>query len=116
MRTERIDLRLYRNADYHEGWQLNDADGAPIDLTNCSLTLSVRAVAGQGAVIASATIDIYDPFHGVFTVHISGSAFGSVAGATEIVRLAYDLRLTYPDGVKTIPIAGQILLTPGATL
>jgi len=115
MRTERQDIRVYRNATYNEGWQLSDVDDAPIDLTGCSLELKVRAVAGQGAVVSAAVFDIYDPANGIFTMRIDGSSFDSEPGQTEVVRLAYDLRLTYPDGTKVIPAAGQILLTPGAT-
>jgi len=115
MRTERLDLRVYRNADYHEGWQLRDTNGAPLDLTGCTLDLRIRAVAGQGAVIAAGVIDLSDPTHGIFTVTIDGTVLASVAGQSEIVRLAYDLRLTYPDGIQVIPAAGQIILTPGVT-
>lgn len=115
MRTERLDLRVYRNADYSEGWQINDTDNAPIDLTGCTLDLRIRAVAGQGAVIATGTIDVYDPAHGAFTVTIDGAALSAVAGQSEIVRLAYDLRITYAIGIQAIPAAGQIILTPGVT-
>ncbi|WP_103728967.1 hypothetical protein [Novosphingobium sp. HII-3] len=115
MRTERLDLRVYRNADYYEGWQLRDSVGVPLDLTGVAMALSIRAVAGQGAVIASGEVDIYDAAHGMFTVKIDGAALASVAGPGEIVRLAYDLRVTYPDGVQAIPVAGQIILTPGVT-
>jgi len=111
----RLDLQVDRNGTYNQRWRLRDTDGAPINLTSIALELKVRAVAGQGAVLASATIDKYDPTNGMFTVRIEGSAFAAVEGATEIVRLAYDMRMTYPDGVKYIPAAGQVILTPGAT-
>jgi hypothetical protein len=115
MRTERLDLQVYRNADYHETWQLSDTDNLPIDLTNCTLELRVRAVAGQGPVLATAVITINEPAFGIFTVFIDGAAFSGQPGATEVVRLAYDLRLTYPGGFQHIPAAGQVLLTPGVT-
>lgn len=115
MRTERLDIRLYRNADYHETWQLNDVDNRPIDLTGCTLELSIRPVAGQGAVLATATITINEPASGIFTVLIDGAALSAQPGATEVVRLAHDLRLTYPGGFQHIPAAGQVLLTPGVT-
>jgi len=115
MRTECQPIRLYRNADYHEGWQLCDQEGVQLDLTFCDLALAIRYVAGQGTILARAVIDLYDPANGLFTVHIDGSALTAVPGATEVVRLAYDLRLTYHDGVQFIPVAGQVLLTPGVT-
>lgn len=115
MRTERMDIRVYRNADYREGWQLGDEAGAPLDLTGCSMQMKIRAVAGQGSVIGSASVTMDDASLGIFTVRIPGSLFTYIPGATEIVRLAYDLVLTYPDGVKAVPVAGQIILTPGVT-
>jgi hypothetical protein len=115
MRTERLDLRVCRNADYFEDWHISDVDGAPIALASITLDLKIRAAAGQGAVLATGTINKYDAANGRFTVRISGSDLSAVAGAGEVVRLAYDLRATYPDGVKAIPVAGQIILTPGAT-
>ncbi|QJR01711.1 hypothetical protein HH800_05590 [Sphingobium yanoikuyae] len=114
MRADRLDIRVPRNGDYHEGWQLHSG-GEPIDLTGCTLELFVRYSAGQGLVLSQASFDIYDRANGKFDLLITGSAFGSVPGPAEIVRLAYDIRLTYPDGVKAVPVAGQILLTPGAT-
>lgn len=115
MRTEYLDIRVPRNGDYFEGWQLNDADGEPISLNGLALDMRIRAVAGQGNVLATAAITMSDPSLGIFTVRINGSSLASVAGQSEIVRLAYDLRVTYPDGVRAIPVEGQIILTPGAT-
>lgn len=115
MRTERLDIRVPRNADYHEVWQLSDVDDAPIDLTTEALEMKVRSVAGQGAVVAEAQVEINDAAAGIFTVTISGSDFDEIDGEAEIVRLAYDLRMTSNDGVKTVPVAGQVILVPGAS-
>ncbi|WP_395393038.1 hypothetical protein WBP07_17865 [Novosphingobium sp. BL-8A] len=115
MRTERLDLRIFRNATYQEGWQISDTHRNPIDLTGCTLALSIRAVAGQGPVLAAGIIDVYDAVGGSFNVTINGSSLDAVAGQSEVVRLAYDLRLSYADGVPAIPVSGQIILTPGVT-
>lgn len=115
MRTERLDINVYRNADYQESWQINDDEGQPIDLTGCAVDMRIRAVAGQGLALATPSVTIADATHGVITILILGSSLASVPGQSEIVRLAYDLRLTYPDGVKAIPVEGQINLIPGAT-
>lgn len=114
MRTDRLDIRVPRNGDYHEGWQLHSGV-EPIDLTGCTLELFVRYSAGQGLVLSQASFDIYDRANGLFDLLISGSAFAPVPGPAEVVRLTYDIRLTYPAGIKAIPVEGQIILTPGAT-
>lgn len=117
MRTERMDIRLYRNADYYEGWQLTDADGAPIALNAVSMEMQIKAAASDssGEILANADIDIVDPAQGIFTVRIDGADLSTVPGPKEIVRLAYDLRLAYADGVQAVPVAGQIILTPGVS-
>jgi len=115
MRTSLLDIRVPRNADYFEGWQLNDNEGVALDLTGDTLALSIRAVAGQGPVLASATINLFDPANGSFTVRIRGSDLSSIDGQSEVVTLAYDLRITYADGIQDVPVAGQIILTPGVT-
>lgn len=110
-----LDIAVPRNAHYSQDWQLKDNEGNPLDLSGDALELKVRAVAGQGAVIAAADIDVHDPANGIFTVTLAGSQFVGVQGQSETVRLAYDLRHTFSDGIKYIPVEGQILLTPGAT-
>lgn len=113
------DLEIPRNADYFQEWRLLDPDGAessPIDLTGCTLELDVRAFAGEGVVIASATIDVVEATDGRFTVLIHGSDFAATGEPSTAVSLAYDLRLTYPDGVQRIPIRGHVIATPGAVL
>lgn len=115
MRTETLDIRVPRNGDYNEEWQLSDNVNDPIDLTDVSLQLAIRLVAGQGAIVANAIINLHSPTTGQFTVRIDGTALTAITGPGETVRLAYDLRLTYVDGIKAIPVAGQIILTPGVT-
>jgi hypothetical protein len=110
-----MDIRVPRNGDYFEDWQLHDSDDNPIDISDDTLELKIRAVAGQGSALASAVIDKHDPTNGIFSVRISGASLLAVSGQSEVARLAYDLRQTFPDGIQFIPVEGQILLTPGAT-
>lgn len=110
-----LNLEVPRNGHYAQGWVLNDNEGAPIDLAGHALELKIRAVAGQGGVLATAAIDIYDAPSGRFTVEINGADLAALDGSSEIVRLAYDLAHTYPDGVEMVPVRGLILLMPGVT-
>lgn len=122
MRSD-LSIEVPRNGHYQGGWLLrciaeNESGGVsypPIDLTGHSLDLEVRSVAGQGSAIAKADIDIYDPANGRFTVTLNGRDFRAVPGATERVRLAYDLKHTYPDGITRIYPRGQVILVPGVS-
>jgi len=114
MRTERLDLRVYRHGMYHETWQLRDVDGNPLDITGCTMQLYFRAAAGQGPTLLTSTFDIYGPAYGLFTVTFDG-AFPGVPGQSEVVRIAYDLRLTYSNGVRVVPVAGQLSIIPGVS-
>lgn len=116
MAGAQINIEVPRNGHYHQAWTLRDSDKAPIDLTGHHLALSIRAIAGTGVVIATATIDIYDAPNGRFDVTIAGSDLNSMSGPSEIVRLAYDLRHVFPDGIMEIPVRGHIILMPEVTI
>ncbi|MFK4794678.1 hypothetical protein [Sphingobium sp. ZW T5_29] len=113
--TARMDIEVPRNGDYFMGWQLRDSAGDPLDLTGVALALHVRAVAGQGIVIADATISDRVDNQGSFNVRIAGSDFRFIPGDSEIVRLAYDFLATASDDIKIVEVRGQIILMPGVT-
>jgi len=118
-----IDIEVPRNGHYQENWQIRaidfDADGKiiypPIDLTGHTLELDVRLSAGQGSVVASADIDIWDAVNGNVTITLAGANFSSVQGVAEIVKLAYDLKDIYPDGIIKVYPRGNVLLIPGVS-
>jgi len=113
MRAE-LDISVPRNGDYYQLWSLEDADGVASNLTSHGLALDIRDSAGSGAVIASATIEIDDP-PTAFTVRIKGSDFDGFGSPTEVVRLPYDLKHTFPDAIVEVPVGGHILLIPEVT-
>lgn len=110
-----LDILVPRNGDYRQDWRLTDNEGEPIDLTGCSVQLDVRYVAGQGSVLTSATVDLHDPVNGTFTLSILGDDLADLPGPTEIVRLAYDLRVVDADGGIQVFPRGQVILVPGVT-
>lgn len=115
MSAVEVNIEVPRNGHYFEAWQLRDAASLPIDLTGHAIELDIRAIAGAGAVLAQADVDIYDPVNGCFNLTIDGADLGGLPGQTEIVRLAYDLRHIFPDGIKDIPVRGHIILMPEVT-
>jgi hypothetical protein len=111
-----LNIEVPRNGDYFGGWQLHDRNtGDPLDITGWTLALRVRPIAGAGSVIASAEFLNREDAAGYFDVLLRGTAFSSVAGATEIVRLAYDFRAIDADGIRVIQTRGHIILMPGVT-
>lgn len=107
-----LDIEVPRDGHYHEGWSLTDTDGVALDLTGHVVTAAAQAASGTGPVIASATIDVYDAAHGRLNMTWAGIDFVSVEGLTEIVRLAWKLRDTAPDGITKDLVIGEIILTP----
>ena len=112
-----MDIEVPRNGDYYNGWEFLDRDGYPIDFTGSTLALQIRTAAGaDGAPVASATFDNREDLLGRFNVKISGDDFDSIPNDMEVSRLAYDFRVTEPDGVEFVMLRGQIILVPGVTV
>lgn len=111
-----LDLEVPRNADFYEEIQLTDVDGVPINLTGHTVESDARVIAGDGAVIASATIVIVEPLDGRFSMRWRGDHFDAIGDKTQVVRVAYDVKHTYPDGVRVVPFRGNLLLVPESTV
>lgn len=111
-----FDIEVPRNADWRRNLAVvADASPDPIDLTGATIELSVKMRAGDpDPPIASATITPVSLVGGIFEVHLSGDQFDDVDGVNEIVRLAYDLKVTQ-DGDDNIIARGAIVLTPGVS-
>lgn len=104
-----LDIEVPRNGDYFQEWELADSDGVATDITGHVLELDIRALAG-GPPLASADIEQVSTTR--FSVHINGPDLSGLDGETEIVRLAYGLRHTFPDGIVEVPVRGHVILTP----
>ena len=113
--TATLDLQVPRNGDYFAEWQLQDNDGDPIDLTGHALTMNARAVAGDAAVLASATLAMVEPLTGRFTVRWHGVDFDGFGNVFSLARASYDLKHLFPDGIVEIPVRGQLLIVPEVT-
>lgn len=120
LRWEQYTIAIPRNGYYQQDWQIKARSfdlksWEPVDLTGHMLSLSFKKVAGQGSIISSADLDVYDPANGWMTVTVDGSSFSSVDGQTEIVTLAYDLKDIDQDGVSHVYPRGHALLIPGVS-
>lgn len=113
--STRLDIRVPRQGSYFQEWQLRDIDEVPIDLTGHTLAADARLIAGDGSVIASADIVMTEAITGRFNIVWNGADFDTVGEHTEVVRVAYDLKHTFPDSLVEVPVAGQLLLMPEVT-
>lgn len=110
-----LDIEVPRNGDWRRNFAIVDDAGAPIDLTGAVSELSVKLRAGDpDPFVATATITPVDLVGGVLEVHLSGDQFAAVPGLSEIVRLAYDFKVTQ-DGDDNILARGAIILQPGVS-
>jgi hypothetical protein len=110
-----LDISVPRNGDYFEEWRLSDIAGLPIDLTGHTIAMSAREIAGDGAVIATADLTIVEAAYGAFSVRWRGEDFDAIGEPTVPVAVAYDLKHTYPDGVRIVPVRGHLILVPECT-
>lgn len=111
-----MDIEVPRNGDFLRTSQLVDDAGAPIDLTGNTLEMEIRRLPGDGgSAVATGTITIWPGIDGYFDELIRGADLGAISGTYAVVRFAYDLRRTHPDGILTVERRGHINYVPGTT-
>lgn len=110
-----FDIEVPRQGDWFKRLQLTDSAGDPGDLTDCTFEWKARAVAGSGSVLASATVTLIDGPNGIIEAVWHGPDFDAHGVVTEVVRVAHDLKITYPDALIDVPIRGQLIIYPEVT-
>lgn len=111
----RLDIALQRNEDWGRELTLT-AGGQPIDLTGSSVSMQVRDKLSQ-AIITSADVEIVDAINGAVQVTLRGSVppLSNYGAQIQTANLHYDVRLTDPNGFKTILFGGVLVLYRGET-
>lgn len=112
-----LPITVQWNEDYSAEYALTDAaTGDALDLSGCTVTMELRSAAGvTGAALASATISSSSLAEGVWGETISQATLEALAGDREVVRLAYDVLIVDPDGLKRIWRRGPFIIEPGVT-
>ncbi|MET3710421.1 hypothetical protein ABIC65_001101 [Sphingomonas trueperi] len=111
-----FDIEVPRQGDWPKELVLTDIDGAPINLTGATVEWKSRAIAGAGAVLAAATVNIVEPLSGRISARWHGPDFDAFGLPTEAVRVAHDLKLTYPTGIVDVLLRGQLIIYPEVTV
>lgn len=127
MIPETVTLTARRNATFAEEYDFTDETGAAIDLTGCTAKMQVRLYGNAPGSLATMLsvarggiegVWINDPANGKITVQINQSTLaamptGGTPGAADV--FAYDLMVTWSDGVEDCFIEGRFILNPGVT-
>lgn len=113
--TDRLDISVPRNGDFLADFQLCDSAGVGIDLTGHTLQSGARIIAGDGSVIASATVTVTEATAGRFSMRWRGGDFDPYGEPTRVSRFDFDLTHRYPDGVRLVPLRGTLHLIPEST-
>ncbi len=90
-------VKLYRGDTWQRAWVIQDAAGAPVDLTGAAARLHVRDADGVKVMEAS-TADgrlTLQPAHGRIDLLMPKEATGVAPSAYR-----FDLEVTYPSGVR----------------
>jgi hypothetical protein len=127
-------LAMQNNEDFQETWELYDDEditeafpnGAPFDLTGYTITGKIKFGTATVLSLPSTSDNTASGIHiespatlGWFTITIleseldSGVTSASVGNAQGVTNFSYDIRMTDPDGIKTIIVAGLLIYTPG---
>jgi len=128
-------LRMQRNGDYHQTWTIRDTGatseehplGQPVDLTNYTFAMKIKAVAGASAVVLTVPqtpdpletgIYIEDPpASGQITVTVKAEDMEAANLDNEqgVVVLAYDVLWTDADDITECIARGPFHYEPGVT-
>lgn len=111
------DIHLRRNEALKENWAIVTDDG-PIDLTGCMIAGHVRSTLDNTVLIEAFVIEVTDAVNGELTLTLDaseGSALSAYGNPIQVACLPYDIRLTYPDNLPIVLVAGRIILSRGTT-
>lgn len=129
-----LDLQAFRNAPFPPDEFSLTEGGEPLDITDMTFAMDVRAYEGApSALISIGTADIpgnngiyvLSGVNGTFRIQITQAAMQSawdaayaagVCRAGETASLVWDLRIEHADGLVEVPLAGAFHINPGVSL
>jgi hypothetical protein len=128
MIPETVTLTGRRNTPFAEEYEFTDETGAAFDFTNATAAMQIRLFGdAPGAALASLLpvtvgtaegVYMSDPANGKIAVLINESTLDALPAAATAGRadvFAYDLIITWSDGLQECLIEGQFILNPGVT-
>lgn len=127
MIPETVALTARRNTPFAEEYEFTDETGAAFDFTGCTGAMQVRLYgnAPGAALVNLANVGsdiegvwVRDPANGIISVRIDENTLialpeASTPGAADV--FAYDLIITWSDGLEECLMEGQFILNPGVT-
>lgn len=110
-----VNLEVPRNGHCYKIFQYLDDDGLPADLTGATLSAKAQSPAGDGTIIATATVAVVIPEIGQFSIKWTGADFDSYGELSGLVVVSYDLKIERADGIIDVPMRGNLSIIPECT-
>lgn len=110
--SETINVNVQRNAVTPLGLTIYDIDNNIVDLSEYNIACEIAQAEGEAEIITIFATN-FEPTLGKFDILIDGESFSGVSGATEEVRLAYNILATDSGANSYVVMRGAIILTPG---
>ncbi len=114
-----MNLTMIRGNSKLFAFPLTDSDGDPIDLTDCTVTMTAKEsyTDSDGAAIFQKTdgdgITVVSAVNGVITVDLEPGDTSSLTGRN--VRLVYDIQVQTDAGRVSTPVRGRLTVQPDVT-
>lgn len=114
-----MNLSMIRGNSKLFAFPLTDSDGDPIDLTDCTVTMTAKSAytdSDASAVFQKDLDDgitVLDEDNGVITVDLEPGDTSSLASKTH--RLVYDIQVQTLAGRVSTPVRGRLTVQPDVT-
>lgn len=114
-----MNLTMIRGNSKLFAFPLTDSDGDPINLTDCTVTMTAKEAYTDSDASATFAKDLDDGItvvsavNGVITVDLEPTDTSSLDGRT--TRLVYDIQVQTLEGRVSTPVSGRLVVKPDVT-
>jgi hypothetical protein len=118
MGASTLDLSVEQGSTYTFGFEYEESEGVPFDLTGYQGRGQVRLTPGNATVLGEFVVTIYDPLNGKGKIELPGNALVGVKlpgkSHAEKTRAVYDIEIYNVDRVIRL-LHGFIDISPEVT-
>jgi hypothetical protein len=110
------DINVPRNGHARAMWHYTNQEGAPINLTGCTVQVVARSIAGAPTVLANAVASISSAPQGLIACVWNGADFDGYGNVMGECIASYDIKITHPDGFIDVPVHAHLYILPECTV